>query len=181
MDETWKAIPGWEGVYEASDTGRIRSLPRQIIQGNRWGRKITYWKDGRELRLVPNGEGYLTVGLYDGKRQQIGIRVQWLIALTFLGPCPTGFWVLHNNDNKLDNRATNLRYGTRPDNIKDAHSNGVYISGVRHSRYRADIDEAEVLRLHASGWTKTRIALKMGMGRTIVRLILTGKRLTHNP
>lgn len=57
-------------------------------------------------------------------RNTIGKPVHQLVALTFLGPCPQGQEVLHNNGNPKDNKVSNLRYGTRTENILDVYHCG---------------------------------------------------------
>lgn len=165
MTEVWKAIPDWEGCYEASDAARIRSVLR--FSGGRW-------QAGIILRLTPNNRGYLRVDLHKDGRRQRGVHVAHLVALTFLGPRPENLFVCHNNDDKHDNRVVNLRYGTRADNIADATVHGAWksVSGPR-----LDIDETEVLRLRTEGRNRGQIARLLGVGERTVGRILAGTRL----
>lgn len=113
MAEVWKDIPGYEGKYQASDQGRIRSLDRRvnICHG------ATRLMRGRVLK--PAGSKYsehLSVVLGHGQNASM---VHRLVALTFLGPCPQGQEVRHIDGNPLNNRIDNLTYGTRTENIYD--------------------------------------------------------------
>jgi hypothetical protein len=99
--ETWKPIPGWPH-YEASSQGQIRNN-----------------KTGRVLRQQPNSvSGYLYVSPWNlGKRKCI--QVHRLICSAFHGEPFDGAVCCHGNDNRQDNRASNLRWGTQADNCQD--------------------------------------------------------------
>lgn len=135
--EVWKAIPGWEGVYEASSEGRIRSILHWVVQTNCWGTEMTSLRQGALLRQSPNTRGYLCVGL-NGPRRVTRARVHQLVALAFLGPRPQGLCVLHNNGTQTDNRAINLRYGTQRDNLVDAVKHGTVQRGIRQRLARKE-------------------------------------------
>ena len=116
--EIWKDIPGYEEKYQASNLGKVRSLPyevngRNYISGKVFRRKIKgqVLKPGRFCKSE-----HLSVVLGHGTN---GKPVHQLVALTFLEPLPKGREVLHKNGNPTNNRVENLRYGTRRDNILD--------------------------------------------------------------
>lgn len=117
-DEKWKPIPGWEGYYEASTLGRVRSLARIVI------------RDGNPLRLAarilePNvhHSGYRRVVL-----SRAGVRSERLlhavIAETFHGPRPDGLEVLHRDGNQANSAPVNIRYGTSSENSRDTVAHG---------------------------------------------------------
>ena len=110
MTEIWKTIPGFEGLYEASDQGRIRSLDRTIVEVG--GKKRI--SKGRVLRPAPGTSRHMSVVLGRGKTR----AVHCLVMLAFEGPPPAGKEVLHGNHNPADNRLANLRYGTRGENLQ---------------------------------------------------------------
>lgn len=138
MNEVWKAIPGWEGVYEVSSEGQVRSILHWVTQTNRWGTQMTSLRRGAVLGQRLNTRGYLCVGLNGGKRNTAA-RVHQLVALAFLGPRPQGLYVLHNNGIQTDNRAINLRYGTQRDNLLDAVRHGTVQRGIRQRLDRGGI------------------------------------------
>lgn len=134
--EVWKDIPGYEGRYQASNLGRIRSLDRRVSIGN----GATRLMRGRVLR--PAGQKtdpHLRVVLGHGAP---GALVHRLVALTFLGSCPEGQEVRHLDGNPLNNRVDNLAYGTRTENILDVFRIGktwrgsVTVEQVREIRQR---------------------------------------------
>ena len=111
---TWKAIPGWIGLYEASDDGQIRSLTR-VVSGRR--------HVGRIIRHSITPKGYRIV-ILSGRGVRKAYPLHRLIAETWIGPMPEGMQTRHLNDDKADTRVANLAYGTRADNEADKITNG---------------------------------------------------------
>lgn len=119
--EEWRDIPGWEGMYQASDHGRIRSLDRDIEAKGVSGGTRHY--PGR-IRKPHTGEfGHQFVSLFNARRETRR-SVHSLVALAFLGPRPEGLYVCHNNGNASDNRPENLRYDTASANNYDMAKHG---------------------------------------------------------
>ena len=116
--EIWKDIPGYEGKYQASNLGRIRSLDREIGVAGVKGHKTM---KGRVLRPGPTKSGHLYVALGHGAA---GKPVHQLIARTFIGPRPEGADVCHNDGDPTNNCVDNLRYDTRTNNILDVYRSG---------------------------------------------------------
>ncbi len=120
--EIWKDIPGYEGKYQASTQGRIRSLTRPITQMSRYGHPFTRIVKGRILRPAASKNApHLYVVLGHGAA---GSPVHQLIAAAFHGPHPTDVDVRHLDGNIQNNAADNLCYGTRTDNILDVYRIG---------------------------------------------------------
>lgn len=118
--EEWRPVVGYEGYYEVSDWGRVRSVTRWVL--GRAG-KYRLWR-GRLLTLQLNpARG----GCYQLRISKLGVpntvKVHQLVMAAFVGPCPQGQEVLHWNDVATDNRLSNLRYGTRSDNLRDRYRN----------------------------------------------------------
>lgn len=121
--EIWKDIPGYEGRYQASSLGRIKSI-RRLVRG-------TNHYTGKDfLRIVPERilrpgryckAGHVSVVLGRGTA---GIPVHQLIMLTFVGEAPDGMEILHNNGDPTDNQLENLRYDSRTENILDVYRQG---------------------------------------------------------
>ena len=123
--EQWKDIPGYKGRYQASTAGRVRSLDRTVVinytKGSRAGTSEIRRHKGRTLRPAPNPDGHLILGLGSGHK---GKKVHKLVMLTFTGPAPPEHEVLHKNHDPSDNRLSNLKYGTRSENLKMDYANG---------------------------------------------------------
>ena len=113
MDEIWKPVLGYEGQYEVSDKGRIKSYRRH--------------KEGQILRPGCMPQGHLSVAL-GRKNSQC---VHKLVLNAFVGVAPDGYECLHANGNPADNRLENLRWGTRSENIRDAVRHGTWMTPER--------------------------------------------------
>ncbi len=112
--ETWLAVVGYEGAYEVSDQGRVRSLSRMVNSGQ--GR--TRQHVGRVLSIF-TGDHYSKVRLKldgDGGKTH---NVHTLVIEAFFGPRPDGLEVLHGMGGPHDNRVSNLRYDTHAANQRE--------------------------------------------------------------
>lgn len=120
--ERWRPVPGWEGLYEVSDQGRVRSMARKVWQTGRWGTRFQRRVTGRILKpgIV---RGYERVVLQDDGSTE-NVAVHRLVLLAFVGPCPEGMEACHANDDRRDNRLANLRWDTKSANCLDRTRNG---------------------------------------------------------
>lgn len=123
MSEIWKPVEGYEGLYEVSDSGNVRSLSRKAGKVH---------IKGRILKPFQNRNGYLCVCLSkEGTTKTVGIHR--LVATAFV-PNPNGKeTVNHINECKNDNRASNLEWLTLQENIH---------YGTRTERQRRNITES---------------------------------------
>ena len=117
--EIWVPVVGYEGYYEVSSWGRVRSLDRVFIKSN--GRKHTV----RERIRAPHTDdwGRVSVGLTRSGESKT-CRVHRLVLEAFVGPCPPGMVACHANDDASDNRLENLRWDTPRENNLDKVRNG---------------------------------------------------------
>jgi hypothetical protein len=113
MEEIWKPIADYEGLYEISNYGRIKSL--------------LYWHGTNEriLKSMKDKNGYLYIVLYKDNINK-KYKIHRLVLETFVGPCPSGMQCCHN-DGKPDNDfVENLRWDTLKNNHKDKIKHGTY-------------------------------------------------------
>jgi hypothetical protein len=119
----WKDIPNYEGIYEASTSGRIRSKEGKTTYTEHHG--IRKWKSrilkGRGNNKVTGSR----VSLFMNGKPQDWL-VARLVAMTFLGIPKTKLTVNHKNGNRLDNRIENLEWLTLGDNIRHGFETGLY-------------------------------------------------------
>lgn len=115
MDETWLPVPDYEGYYEISSEGNVRSLRVGVGKNIKPG--IMMLNPG----TAPNG--YKVLRLSVNYVQQT-VYVHDLVLLAFVGPKPKGLRVRHLNDIKSDCSLTNLIYGTHRENMQDMLRNG---------------------------------------------------------
>lgn len=161
----WKAVPGWEGFYEVSNDGLVRSCERIVI--DRTKRKRRY--KGKQLKATPNDRGYPFVLLRNGNtRTARRVGIHQLVAAAFVGPMPEGCdRVCHLNDDRTDNRAENIVYGNASTNGHHAVKNG------RH--YEANKTACDHGHEYVEGSHSVRRKLN-----TVYRVCLVCKRIDTN-
>ncbi|WP_084501480.1 NUMOD4 motif-containing HNH endonuclease [Nocardia xishanensis] len=118
--ERWSDIPGYEGYYQASDQGRIKSLRRTILRAN----GIPQTVKERILRPGRLSSGHLHVALNAPDKSIKTRRVHQLVMLAFVGPTPEGLEICHNDGNHENNRLDNLRFDTHAENMRDVIRHG---------------------------------------------------------
>jgi hypothetical protein len=123
MEEIWKDIPNYEGIYQASNLGRIRTAPNKKTFSRRNG--VRYWKIRVLKGRGDNAKTGSRVSLWkDGKVKDW--LVARLVAITFLGqPSKDANTVNHINGNRLDNNINNLEWLSLADNIRHAFDTGL--------------------------------------------------------
>lgn len=168
--EYWLPVVGYEGLYEVSDQGRVRSLPRLRANGG-----VT---KERLLRLAMSGP-YLNVSLYVGGKRT-GARVHQLVAEAFIGPCPEGLIVLHGTGGKTDNRPENLSYGTySKNNGEDRRRDGTIPAGESHHKTTLTADDVREIRALRGKITQKEIGARYGLAQTSIGLIQRRLRWAH--
>lgn len=124
--ETWRSVPGFEGWYEVSDLGKVRSVERWVTDTR--GRRYLY--ASRVLNPKVRKNGYLEVPL----RRNGSVtykRVHQLVLLAFVGPCPEGMEVRHKDRTRANCRLDNLHYGTHLENMADRANHGTHRNTVK--------------------------------------------------
>lgn len=121
MIEEWRPAAGWEGFYEVSTLGEVRSAARTVPH-KRYG-AMTLRR--RWMAQVTTSQGYRTVTLSrDGKH--LVVRVHVLVLETFVGPRPEGHDGCHNDGDPEHNDLSNLRWDTRSANVRDQVAHGTH-------------------------------------------------------
>jgi len=111
--EEWRPIPGYEGAYDASDLGRLKSLRRLVGYGKGFG-----FQQERILKQTMRCKRYLCSPLYSNKKGRT-ISTHVIIGMTFLGHIPCGHSAIVDHRKKghsLDNRVVNLQVITQREN-----------------------------------------------------------------
>lgn len=171
--EIWADVKGYEGRYQVSNLGRVKSLPNT--------------KRRTELVLKASAHvksGHLIVNLTSAKKgggwAQVCHYVHTLVLRAFKGDCPLGNEGCHNDGNPANNSLENLRWGTRDSNQADRLTHGTSNRGKRNGQ--AILDETgarEVKRRLAAKETQTSIAKAMGISRSAVSAIAVGRTWSH--
>lgn len=120
MKEIWKPIFGYEGFYEISNCGRVRSLDREIVFKN--GNKRKYI--GKILKQKYHN-GYAMVNLNKNKKCEV-VYVHQLVAKHFIGNIPKGMIVKHKDGIKSNNNVFNLEYVSSVENNIHANQLGLH-------------------------------------------------------
>ena len=137
MEEVWKDIQGYEGLYQVSSLGRVRSLDRYVPHKT-FGRKFC---KGRTMITHINNAGYVTVNLCKGNKCT-SFDVHRLVATAFLyAENPNAVQVNHKDENKHNNRIDNLEWCSRS-------YNNTY--GTKVARQKVQIEKA-VLQYDVGG------------------------------
>lgn len=130
--EEWRAALRFEGAYEVSNLGRVRSLDRSFTYqkvDQYSGRIITVTKRVRGQLLRPgtmkSGHQFVVLGRGNG------FCVHTLVLSAFVGACPDGLECCHNDGNPANNHVNNLRWDTRKSNVHDMIRHGTMKFGGR--------------------------------------------------
>jgi hypothetical protein len=136
--EEWRSIKGYEGLYEVSDLGRVRSLERED-----W--IMPYWGCGERVKRVRAGKiliprigsnKYLRVCLSSHHCQKKDQQIHRLVATAFLPNQREKTQVNHKNGERNDNRLINLEWATASENIKHAYLTGLNKGRTGYQRRR---------------------------------------------
>jgi len=170
-NEIWKPIPGFPG-YDVSDHGRVRSYYAR--GGNGTGKKW-HLSGTPQRNLSPSASrsevGYLGIQLCANGNSRY-TKIAPLVLLAFVGPCPDGMEVCHNDGDPKNNHLSNLRYDTHAANILDARKLG----------RMSDLDPKDILDIRnrrANGETCAAIADDYPVGDCAIHSISVGRTHRH--
>jgi hypothetical protein len=171
MKEVWQPVRGYEGLYEVSDQGRVRSLPSQKWNGAAWTKK-----PGCIRKTSIGAHGYPAVDLkHNGHRKTFTVHT--LVLTAFVGPRPTGQECRHLNGNRADSRLCNLAWGTPSENDQDRKRHGTFIQGEMHGNAR--LTEHDVRLIRSMRGTQAAIAKRFAVSPSLVSMIKAGQRWAH--
>ena len=176
--ETWRDVVEYEGFYQVSNAGRVRSRDR-VVDGPRVQQGIM----GKVLRPgIANG--YVKVVLCQNAIKKTCF-IHRLVATAFLGRCPDGSQVIHIDGVKLNNRLPNLAYATRSEITLNAYRNGLIVARLGVDNPRAKLTESDVLAIRetyaAGGVTMQKLAEKYRVSHVNISLIILRKTWAHLP
>lgn len=161
--EEWKPVVGYEGLYEVSNLGGLRSLRK------RWLGSLRPW----------NKDGYCWFRLFkNGKKLSTGVHR--LVLMAFVGPCPDGYQSAHLDGNRSNNCVSNLAWVTGKENSDHKVIHDTWIRGERMWNAKLDDNKVQLIRkLSLDGFKGSEIADLLNVSRGCIYGVINGKRWTH--
>jgi hypothetical protein len=172
--EIWKAIPGFEGRYEISNLGRVKSLPRSGTKGG--------------IRKLRSNQVYLRVYFHGtkGMASMVEKYIHRLVAEAFVPNPEDKPEVNHKNGIKSQNNAENLEWVTKSENILHSYRvlgrKPVKCRGSKSGRAKLTEQQIpEIRRFLKLGFTNARIGSMFGVSENTISFIKNRKSWTHVP
>jgi len=176
MKEEWSEISGYEGYYEVSNLGSIRSIERYVNSKNR----SLALKRAKSIKTSKRGD-YISVNLTRENKQKT-FSVHRLVALTFIPNPENKLEVNHIDGNKLNNSINNLEWCTRSENEIHSYINGLQ-SGRKGSKHHfTNLKEEDVIQMFYdlnNGLTRKEISIKYALSYSNTCKILKGRIWSH--
>lgn len=168
MEEIWKDIPGFEGFYQVSNLGRIKSLDR-IKKTQKGSRKYK----GFILKPSIGSHGYYVVNLCCKS-----YCVHRLVISVFLTNHLKKTDVNHKDFNKLNNNIENLEWCTRSENMIHASNGGHVLKGENHKYSQLNEFQVRVIK-KTKGLYQRELGEVFNVSRNVIRFILNGRSWKH--
>lgn len=129
MEEIWQDIKGYEGIYQISNLGKIKSIARDTSNVCKQTRLLKPTKD--------RDRGYLIVTLCKNNKYKT-VRVHRIVAETFIPNPENKSQVNHIDGNKLNNNVNNLEWCTASENIRHSWENGLSKISDKHRKVASE-------------------------------------------
>lgn len=171
--EVWKPIKGYEGLYEVSNLGRVRSLDRVGFQRHWQGGQSRYLHKGKVLKPCKRPNGYMCISLKkDGVLKTHSIHR--LVALHFIPRIEGKNCINHLDANPKNNNVSNLEWCTQSENIQYAYDHGT--KTPPHQRIIGQYDmDGNLLKVWNS---EAEIERKLHVHQANIYKVCSGKRKT---
>jgi len=171
--EIWKDIPGYEGYYQVSNLGRVKSLSRTIQGGNR------HCRFDKKLpeKIMAHRIGSLGYSLVTFCKNGVMKHISRhnLVLTTFVGPRPTGYECAHLNGKPSDNRLENLIWATPKENNSHKIIHGTYCCGEQMPWAKLKRKDIKTIRSRREkGETYISIAKDYGVIDETIRHVIIG-------
>ncbi len=174
FSEQWKPVIGYEGHYEVSSFGRVKSLPRRVISGKSW-------RDTIAIILVPwvSKSGYLQHSVWSNGRSHSRF-VHRLVLEAFIGFRPDDMQCRHLDGNRTNNYLENLRWGTSQENSDDCRKHKMTLCGEKNRSSKLKDDEVRCIKMRLKcGESQHSIACDFPVGRSTIQKIKSGEAWSH--
>jgi hypothetical protein len=160
--DTWKPVIGFEGFYEVTQNGELRSIKRQNSRNQRW-------MGGVAVKPITNNKGYLVVNLTKpGQRKQFTLHR--IVLEAFVGICPIGYVGCHYDGNKENCSLKNLRWDTQKSNLSDAIRHGTLKCGEENNMSK--LTDEIVIEIRTRKLTPTQAVREYGLSKSNAKRIV---------
>lgn len=178
-DEVYLVVPGYEGLYEVSNFGRVKSVDRVIEhKNNRWGNSHKTRYTGKELKQKIDKYGYPCVCLFNGTKRRY-VTVHRLVAEAFIENNSSLPQVNHIDGNKLNNHVSNLEWVSPSQNVSHAIRMGLLVPARGDGLPQTAVDQiiAKEIKedLITGKYSQVEIARKFNVSKNVVWRIKTGQ------
>ncbi len=170
--ETWRDIPGFEGRYQVSDHGRVRSLRRINGRVNRLLLEPIIMRQRRDK------DGYRTV-TFCVNYYKTGHRVGRLVLIAFVGQPSSEQENAHLDNDKENNCLSNLSWETHVDNIGHKVRHGTAQLGMKHGMAKLSDDNVRQIRRLRGLITGERLSEMFGVSAAVISKIQLNKLWKH--
>ncbi len=176
LTEEWKDICYYEGYYQISNLGRVKSLARTIERNNGWKLPL------KERILIPQKDRYgrlfvILIKIMDREQRYI----HHLVLESFVGRRPENNEACHGPDfNCTNNRLSNLRWDTKQGNAQDVATSGIQ-KGINNPQAKVnDTKVKEIREMYKTGlYSQDKIGILYGITQKTVYCIVNRKTWTH--
>lgn len=178
--ERWLPVVGYEGLYEVSDHGRVRSLDRVVERRSGRGPNVRFPQRyaGRMLRPGIASHGYPTVSL-NGRGKRRSACLHDLVLTAFVGPCPTGMECRHGDGVQTNPALSNLSWGTRKQNAEDRAAHGTQVVGERYPAAKLTATAAREILKQRGLTSQADLANRFGVSPSTVQAVHDGRTWKH--
>jgi hypothetical protein len=170
-NEIWTDVDGYNGIYQVSTTGKVRSIDRQVYN---------HFQKGKELKPHNNGHGYLNVSLHGKDKKEKHAYIHILVAKAFI-PNPNNYTQVNHKDfNKTNNNVENLEW-VSPQQNKIHYRNSRFCKDIEIEKFkkvefktfnRIIKNSENIIKLRNKGLTIKEISKKLELGRDFVSNVL---------
>ena len=162
--EVWLAVPGYEGFYEVSDHGRVRSF-------HNFGHELK--REPKMMNPTKERYGYLQLTLCKNAVHE-QIKVHQIVARAFMPQEQSGMQIDHINGDKTDNRLVNLEWVTPKENTIRSVATGLKPAGERHVMHKLTQAEVnKIRRLYKTGdYSHRKLGKMFGISHCVAGKII---------